>query len=78
YMLPYETRQQGPVDGVESEPEVAEFRDVKPVYRASLKTSAMLINKGNVLPVRVPALLPMLVVGASYVPYSQLGPIVKR
>ncbi|MGO6701907.1 hypothetical protein [Rhizobium ruizarguesonis] len=37
---------------------------------------------GNVLPVLVPALvpalLPMLVVGASYLPYSQLGPIVKR
>ncbi|WP_261315054.1 hypothetical protein [Rhizobium leguminosarum] len=57
---------------------MAEFRDVKPVYLASLKTSAMLINKGNVLPVLVPALLPMLVVGASYLPYSQLGPIVKR
>ncbi|MFF0923009.1 hypothetical protein ACFYE8_25310 [Rhizobium leguminosarum] len=66
------------VVGDESEPEVAEFRDVKPVYLASLKTSAMLINKGNVLPVLVPALLPMLVVGASYLPYSQLGPIVKR
>ncbi|MGO7455851.1 hypothetical protein ACC684_14260 [Rhizobium ruizarguesonis] len=66
------------VVGDESEPEVAEFHDVKPVYLASLKTSAMLINKGNVLPVLGPALLPMLVVGASNLPYSQLGPIVKR
>lgn len=66
------------VVGDESEPEVAEFGDVKPVYVASLKTSAMLINKDNVLPVLGPALLPMLVVGASYLPYSQLGPVVKR
>jgi hypothetical protein len=62
----------------EAEPETEEFRDVKPLYLASLKTSALLINKGNVLPVLVPALLPLLVVGASYLSYSQLGPIVKR
>ena len=62
----------------EVEPETEEFRDVKPLYKASLKTSALLINKGNVLPVLVPALLPLLVVGASYLSYSQLGPIVKR
>lgn len=59
-------------------PEGAEFRDVKPIYLASLKTSALLINRGNVLPLLVPALLPMLVVGASYLSYDQLGPIVKR
>jgi hypothetical protein len=62
----------------ETETETVEFRDVKPVYQASLKTSALLINKGNVLPVLVPALLPLLVVGASYLSYSQLGPIMKR
>ncbi len=63
----------------EVEPETEEFRDVKPLYKASLKTSALLINKGNVLPVLFPALsLPLLVVGASYLSYSQLGPIVKR
>ncbi|NKL77624.1 hypothetical protein [Rhizobium leguminosarum] len=62
----------------EAEPEVRELQDVKPVYLASMKTSALLINKGNVLSVLVPALLPMLVVGASYLPFSQLGPIVKR
>ncbi|MBY3075206.1 hypothetical protein HFO71_33520 [Rhizobium laguerreae] len=62
----------------EAEPEARELHDVKPIYLASMKTSALLINKGNVLPVLVPALLPMLVVGASYLPYSQLGPIVKR
>ncbi|TCU08390.1 hypothetical protein [Rhizobium sullae] len=68
----------GNVFADEAEPEVAEFHDVKPVYLASMKTSALLINKGNVLPVLLPALLPMLVVGASYLSYSQLGPIVKR
>jgi hypothetical protein len=62
----------------EAEPEAVEFRDVKPIYQASLKTSALLINKGNVLPILVPALLPLLAVGASYLSYSQLGPIMKR
>lgn len=62
----------------EAEPEANEIRDVKPIYLASMKTSALLINKGNLLQVLVPALLPMLVVGVSYLPFSQLGPIVKR
>ncbi|MNY57465.1 hypothetical protein D3C86_1936760 [compost metagenome] len=62
----------------EAEPEANQIRDVKPIYLASMKTSALLINKGNLLQVLVPALLPMLVVGVSYLPLSQLGPIVKR
>ncbi|MBY5412439.1 hypothetical protein HFO98_29165 [Rhizobium leguminosarum] len=62
----------------EAEPAVLELHDVKPIYLASMKTSALLINKGNILSVLAPALLPMLVVGASYLPFSQLGPIVKR
>ena len=62
----------------EAEPKTDEFRDVKPVYQAALKISALLINKHNVLPVLVPALLPLLAVGASYLSYSQLGPIAKR
>jgi hypothetical protein len=62
----------------ETEPKTDEFRDVKPVYQAALKISALLINKHNVLPVLVPALLPLLAVGASYLSYSQLGPIAKR
>lgn len=62
----------------EGEPEMTEFHDAKSVYPAAMRTSAMLINKGNLLPLLVPALLPMLVVGASYLPFSQLGPIMKR
>ncbi|MBO9100956.1 hypothetical protein J5287_24095 [Rhizobium sp. K1/93] len=66
------------IEADEVEMETPEFRDLKPLYLASLKTSALLINKGNVLPILVPALLPLLVVGASYLSYAQLGPIVKR
>lgn len=62
----------------EDETDTVEFHDVKPIYQASLKTSALIINKGNALPALIPALLPLLVVGASYLSYSQLGPIVKR
>ena len=62
----------------DSEPNAEELRDVKPLYQASVKTSALLINKHNVLPILAPALLPLLVVGASYLSYSQLGPIVRR
>lgn len=62
----------------EAEPKADEFRDVKPVYQAAMKISALLINKRNVLPVLLPALLPLLIVGASYLSYSQLGPIAKR
>lgn len=58
------------IEADEADTETSEFRDVKPLYLASLKTSALLINRGNVLP--------MLVVGASYLSYAQLGPIVKR
>ncbi|WFR97588.1 hypothetical protein [Rhizobium tumorigenes] len=66
------------IEADEGETEMPVFRDVKPLYQAAIKTSALLINKGNVLPILVPALLPMLVVGASYLSYAQLGPIVKR
>lgn len=62
----------------EAETDATDVKDVKPIYQASLKTSALLIDKSNVLSVLVPALLPLLVVGASYLPYSQLGPIMKR
>lgn len=62
----------------ESETEPSEVHDVKPIYQASLKASVLIINKSNVLPVLIPAILPLLVVGASYLSYSQLGPIVKR
>ncbi|NKL63927.1 hypothetical protein GFM09_21520 [Rhizobium leguminosarum bv. viciae] len=62
----------------EAESAARELHDVKPIYLASMKTSALLINKGNILSVLAPALLPMLIVGASYLPFSQLGPIVKR
>ncbi|WP_244564531.1 hypothetical protein [Rhizobium sullae] len=55
-----------------------EFHDVKPIYLASMKMSPLLLNKKNILPVLAPALLPLLVVGAFYLPYSELGPIVKR
>ena len=53
----------------EAQPEVTEFRDMKPVYLASMKSSALLINKGNLLPVLLPALLQMLVVGLSCLPF---------
>jgi hypothetical protein len=52
--------------------------DVATIYQASLKASALLLNRKTVLPVLVPALLPLLLVGASYLSYSQLGPIAKR
>lgn len=66
------------IEADDAEIETSAFRDVKPLYLASLKTSALIVNKGNVLPILVPALLPLLVVGASYLSYAQLGPIVKR
>lgn len=62
-------------DDAEGETEV---RDVKPIYQASLKTSVFILNKANILPIVVPALLPLLAVGATYLSYSQLGPIMKR
>jgi hypothetical protein len=62
----------------EAEPEVPEFKDVKPLFLASMKTSALLLNKGNILPIVVPSVLPLLCVGASYLSWSQLGPIAKR
>lgn len=58
--------------------ESGERRDVKPIYQAALKTSVMIINKGNLLPILLPALLPPLVVGSLFLPYAQLGPMVKR
>ncbi|MBD8687216.1 hypothetical protein IFT56_05210 [Rhizobium sp. CFBP 13717] len=62
----------------EGEPEMAEFRDAKSIYLAAMRTSALVINKGNILPLLLQAILPMLVVGATYLPFSQLGPILKR
>ncbi len=55
-----------------------DVRDVKPLYLAALNTSALLLNKKNVIPALLPALLPLLVTGAAFLPYSELGPIVKR
>jgi hypothetical protein len=62
----------------EAEPEVPEFHDIKPVWTASMKTSALLINRSNLLPILGPAILPMLVAGAFFLSYAQLGPMVKR
>ncbi|KAA3504665.1 hypothetical protein DXM27_01215 [Rhizobium rhizogenes] len=65
-------------DDGETEPEAGDIHDMKPLYGASLKTSAHLFNKRNALPVFVPALAPLLVTGASFLPYAELGTIVKR
>ncbi|WIE41664.1 hypothetical protein G6L16_024000 (plasmid) [Agrobacterium tumefaciens] len=54
------------------------FNDVKPFYGASLRTSPFLLNKKSILPILFPALLPLLVAGTAFLPYSELGPIVKR
>ncbi|MBW9091917.1 hypothetical protein JNB91_29540 [Rhizobium wenxiniae] len=62
----------------EAEPEASEYHDVRPVWSAALKTSVLLLNRSNALPVLVPALLPMLAVGAFFLPYAQLWPMVKR
>jgi hypothetical protein len=64
--------------GDEAEVGAGTTADVGAIYHASLKVSALLLNKKTVLPVLVPAVLPLLLVGASYLPYSQLGPIAKR
>ena len=65
-------------DEAEREFQGSESGDAKPIYLASTKTSALLVNKANIFPVLFPALLPLLLVGASHLPYSELGPIVKR
>ena len=65
-------------DEAEQEFQGNEPRDAKPVYLASVKTSALIMDKKIILPVLWPALLPLLLVGASYLPYSELGPIAKR
>ena len=59
----------------EGDPEMAEFHDANSIYRAAMKTSALVINEGNILLWLLPAVLPMLVVGPSCLPFSQLGPI---
>jgi len=66
------------VDEEETTSETGGFHDMKVLYGASLKTSALLLNRKNGLPVFVPALVPLLVAGASYLPYPELGTIVKR
>lgn len=48
------------------------------LFPPAVKTSALLINKGNVLPLLLPALIPLLICGAVFLFYTKLGPIVKR
>ncbi|TXI11968.1 MAG: hypothetical protein E6Q76_01760 [Rhizobium sp.] len=55
-----------------------DLRDAKPMWIASTKLSSFLINRSNLWPLFVPALLPLLAAGALFLPYSQLGPMVKR
>ncbi|WP_349962401.1 hypothetical protein [Rhizobium sp. ZPR3] len=62
----------------EKDEKFVELHDAKPIWIASTKMSAFLINRGNLWPLLVPALLPLLLAGASSLPYSQLGPMVKR
>ncbi|WP_246664881.1 hypothetical protein [Neorhizobium sp. P12A] len=69
--------------GVNVFPDVAEddaedLHDVKPLYQAALKTSALLLKPKNAVPLLLPALLPLLAVGAFFLPYAQLSTIVKR
>ncbi|MFK4771719.1 hypothetical protein [Rhizobium sp. ZW T2_16] len=65
-------------DHAEMNSDTSEVHDLKLLYRASLKTSALLLNKGSVLAALVPALVPLLLAGASFLPYAELGKIVKR
>lgn len=62
----------------EAEPEVTEYHDIKPIWAAAVKTSALLLNRSNALPILIPAVLPMLTVGVFFLPYAQLWPMVKR
>jgi hypothetical protein len=55
-----------------------DLHDAKPSYQAALKMSAMLLNRKNAVPLLLPALIPLLAVGAFFLPYAQLGPIIKR
>ncbi|MQY46191.1 hypothetical protein GAO09_09025 [Rhizobiales bacterium RZME27] len=54
------------------------MKDVKPVYLAARNVSALLVNRRNAPAVFIPALAPFVVVGGSYLPFSELGPIIKR
>ncbi|WP_348643505.1 hypothetical protein [Rhizobium lusitanum] len=60
------------------EEQFAELHDIKPIWTAALRTSGLLINRKNMVVLLVPALLPLLAAGAAFLPYSQLGPVVKR
>ena len=65
------------VDANDAE-EDRELEDVKPIYQAAMKTSPLLVNKSNILPLLLPALIPLLIAGATFLSYSQIGPIAKR
>lgn len=65
------------IDANETE-EDRDLQDVKPIYEAAMKTSALLINKSNILTVLLPALIPLFIAGGSFLSFSQLGPIAKR
>lgn len=52
--------------------------DVKPVYVAARNVSSFLLNRRNAPAVLAPALAPFIFVGGSYLPFSELGPIIKR
>lgn len=62
----------------EAERDGAGAKDVRSIYLASLKTSTLFVNKTNLLPIILPALLPILVVGAFFLPYAQLLPVARR
>lgn len=62
----------------EKDEQFVDVHDAKPIWVASTNMSSFLINRGNLWPLLLPALLPLLATGASFLPYSQLGSMVKR
>ncbi|MGV1793684.1 hypothetical protein [Rhizobium sp. A37_96] len=56
----------------------ASAEEVSALYKAALKLSPVLFDRHDLLSVFVPALLPMLLVGGSFLSFAQLGPIAKR
>ncbi|MFB2564172.1 hypothetical protein [Rhizobium sp. IMFF44] len=62
----------------EKDEQFIEVHDARPIWVASTQMSSFLINRGNLWPLLLPALLPLAATGASFLPYSQLGSMVKR
>ncbi|SCX20984.1 hypothetical protein DSM25558_2817 [Agrobacterium sp. DSM 25558] len=52
---------------------MAELHNARSIYRAAMKISALKIKKGKILLWLLPVVLPMLVVGAPYLPFRNSG-----